>query len=84
MTPPAGQFDIAIVLSITGDGLVSREGIKGLQNALSYMAGEDIYTHQVRRVMDEGRPAILAKYPLLANVVAPDNIGEDTVEAWLA
>lgn len=83
MRTSAAQFHIGIVLSITGDRLVAREGFVGVQSALSYMAGEDIYTHQVRRVMDEAKPVILEKYPLLADVIAPADINEATVDTWL-
>ena len=71
------------MLSITGDRLVAREGFVGVQSALSYMAGEDIYTHQARRVMDEAKPVILENYPLLADVIAPAEINEATVDTWL-
>jgi hypothetical protein len=77
------KFHIGDVLSITGDRLVSRDGIHGLQRALSFMAGEDIYTHQIRRVMDEARPVILAKFPLLANAVAPNDIDETQLDRWV-
>ena len=77
------KFHIGDVLSIAADRLVSRTGFHGVQRALSYMAGEDIYTHQVSRVIDEARPAILARYPLLADVVVPDDVDESTVEEWL-
>jgi hypothetical protein len=77
------KFHIGDVLSIAADRLVSRDGFHGLQRALSYMAGEDIYTHQVSRVIDEARPAVLAKYPLLADVFVPADIDESTVEDWL-
>jgi hypothetical protein len=53
------------------------------QRALSYMAGEDVYTRQVSRVIGEARPVILAKYPLVAKVIVPDEIDESTVEEWL-
>lgn len=80
---PKDQFHIGIVLSIAGDRLVSREGLSGVQKALSYMAGEDIYTHQIRRVMDEAKPVVLERYPLLADVIAPADINEDNVGVWL-
>jgi hypothetical protein len=81
--PPKRQFHIGDVLSITGGRLVSRDGYTGLQRALSHMAGEEIYTHQIGRVMDEAGPVILEKYPLLAGIVTPKEIDESTVDAWL-
>lgn len=83
MTVSADRFHIGVVLSITSDRLVSPGGFADFQRALSYMAGEDVFTHQIPRVMDEARPAILAKYPLLARVVVPDDINEATVAVWL-
>ena len=76
------RFHIGDVLSIVADRLVSRDGFQGLERALSYMANEDIYTHQISRVMLEARAAILAVYPSLAEVVVPDDIDE-THRRWL-
>ena len=78
------QFHIGDVLSITDGRLVSRDGYYGLQRALSHMAGEEIYEHQVGRVMDEAMPVVLEKYPLLADVVVPNDIDETTLDAWLS
>ena len=83
MHPPERQFHIGDVLSITGGRLVSRDGYYGLEGALSHMAGEQIYEHQIGRVMDEAAPVILEKYPLLADVVAPEGIDESTLDPWL-
>lgn len=77
------RFHIGDVLSIVVDRLVSRDGYYGLQRALSHMAAEDVYTHQVSRVMLEARAAILAVYPSLAEVTVPDDIDEATVDDWL-
>jgi hypothetical protein len=74
---------IGDILSITSGRLVSREGFSSVHCALTYMAGEDVYVHQVVRVMDEARPVLLERYPLLADVVPPDDIDETTVGDWL-
>jgi len=47
MPTKAQLFHIGDVLSISSGRLVSRDGYDGLQRALSYMAGEEVYTHQV-------------------------------------
>ena len=77
------RFHIGDVLSIVADRLVSRDSFHGLKHALNYMADEDIYTHQISRVMLEARAAVLAVYPLLADVVVPDDIDESTIDGWL-
>ena len=33
--------------------------------------------------MDEAKPVILEKYPLLADVIAPADINETNVDVWL-
>ena len=74
---------IGDILSITSGRLVSREGFSSFHRALTYMAGEDVYVHQVAHVMAEARPVLLERYPLLADVVPPDDIDETTVGEWL-
>lgn len=83
MPAKAQLFHIGDVLSISSGRLVSRDGYDGLQRALSYMAGEEIYTHQIGRVMDEAAPVVLETYPLLADVVVPNDIDESTLDIWL-
>lgn len=78
------SFHLGDVLSITDGHLVSPEGIGGVYQILNYMTGDDLYTHQIPRVMDECRPHLLQQHPHLAHVQFPDGLhGEAGCRAWL-
>lgn len=49
---------------------------------LNYMTGDKIYTHQIGRALEAAKPAILAQYPILANVDENDYEAENWKE-WL-
>lgn len=76
------SFSLGTVLSITTGVLLAEVG--ELYRILSFMSGEDVFTHQLPRVADECKGPLLEQYPHLAGVVVPPVHGEDEVKAWLA
>lgn len=85
------QFDIGDILSITTERLVSPRGIEGVYGILSFMAGENIYTHQLPRIGDEAKPELLRQHPFLISITAPDweikRNGaemEQVIQAWVS
>lgn len=65
-------FSLEAVLSVTTGRLLtkakgkSNNGIGDIYDLLSFMCGEDVYTHQLGRFADECRSYILRQYPQLA------------------
>jgi hypothetical protein len=76
-------FELGDVLSITTGHLVSRRHIDGIYDILNYMTGDNLFTHQLPRAMDECKPFLLAQHPELADVTVADVHGRDEVYAWL-
>ena len=78
-------FHLGDVLTITTGRLVSPDHMGGVYNILNFMTGDNLFTHQLPRAMDECQPALLAQHPQLRAVVVPDEFdGKDHVDRWLA
>lgn len=82
------DFDLGDILSITHHRLVSPRHVEGVYDILGYMSGEDLMTHQLPRVSDECRPALLRQHPQLEAIQEPDFSGQgevtkEIVMAWL-
>lgn len=75
-------FHIGDVLSITTGRLVAPSGIGGVYEILNFMTGDNLYTHQLPRVVDECRPALLAQHPTLADIEVPD-FDRVSVDGWV-
>lgn len=65
------SFPIGVVLTLTTDHLVSPSHMDGVYEALRFLTGEDVYTHQIPRVMRECGPWLKTQFPLLMRD-APD------------
>lgn len=79
----AREFDLGDILSITTGMLVSPRGMVGLCDAIEFVAGEPVWTHQIPRVSREAAPAILRQHPQLAEVDA-SSVTSENWETWLA
>jgi hypothetical protein len=80
-------FHLGDILSVTTGKLVSPRHIDGVYDILNWMTGDNLFTHQLPRAMDECQGPLLAQHPGLAAVVPPEDFGPDPkagVEAWLA
>ena len=78
-------FDLGDILTVTTGRLVSPRHMDGLYDILKFMAGEDVYTHQLGRVAEEATPVIFHQHPALSSVVCPEEFGgEAAVREWLA
>lgn len=82
------SFHLGDVLTITTGALVSPRHVDGIYDILNFMTGDNLFTHQLPRAMDECQPHLLAQHPDLADVTIPDWSGaadvKEAVEAWLA
>lgn len=75
-------FPLGVVLSLATGKMLSRNGFGAIHEAIEYMAGGPVFTHQIPRVLDEIEPVLLARYPVLATVNADGIHGAD-LGGWL-
>lgn len=83
-------FHLGDVLSVTTGRLVSPRHMGGIYDILNWMTGDNLFTHQPPRAMDECQGPLLAQHPDLAAIVVPGDFGSDddhakkAVDNWLA
>ena len=77
----AKEFHLGDILSISTDRLVSPTRMDGVYDILNYMTGDNLFTHQLPRAMEECAPYLLDQMPWLAEI-QPDDDVEDW-EVWL-
>ena len=68
------SFSLGDVLSITTGRLVSERHIDGVYDILNFMTGDNLFTHQLPRAMEECRPFLLKQFPELAEAGTPANL----------
>ena len=84
-------FSLGDVLSVTTGYLVSLRHVDGLYDILNYMTGDDLYTPQLPRALDECAGPLLTQHPDLAAVRVPEQFGdggresaEQALTRWLS
>lgn len=77
------NFHIGDILSITTGKLVSPQGMEGVYEILNYMTGQEIFTHQIERAMQECKLYLLKQYPKLETVEC-QSIDIDNWQDWIA
>lgn len=77
------RFHIGDVLSVISGRLVSPDLMSGLHRFLDYMTGDQLFTHQLPRAMRVCAETLRERYPHLAEVEIPDDVGRRHLE-WLA
>lgn len=84
------RFHLGDVLTVTTGCLVSPRHMGGVYDVLNWMTGDNLFTHQLPRAMDECEPHLKAQHPDLAAIEVPAFDGDDRdvlkaqVDAWLA
>lgn len=87
MTSEASRrFHLGDILTITTGRLVAQRHMEAVHDILDWMTGDQLFTHQLPRAMDECQPALLAQHPDLADLDVPEFGGDvkAEVDAWLA
>ena len=64
------------VLNITTGRLVSNSHMDDVYEVLNFMTGDDLYTHQLIRAMDECQPFITKQFPQLSSPAIDADIEE--------
>jgi hypothetical protein len=54
----------------------------GVYEILNYMTGDNLYTHQIPRAIEECQPFLLKQFPDLKNVIA-DDVTCDNIDEWI-
>lgn len=81
------DFHLGDILTITTGRLVSPRHVDGIYDILNWMTGDNLFTHQLPRGMNECQGLLLAQHPDLAGIGVPEDFGDDpeaAVKAWLA
>lgn len=78
------KFHLGDVLSITTGRLLSPRHMDGIYDILNFMTGDNLFTHQLPRAMDECQRPLLDQFPALAEIDVPELHGNAEVGAWLA
>ena len=81
----ARDFHIGDILSITTGRLVSPRHMDGIYDICNFMTGDNLFTHQLPRAMDECAPSLREQFPDLAAVEVPEYVKDEaSVGQWLA
>jgi len=75
-------FPLGHILSVSGDKLVSPDGIGAVYDLLGYMTGDPPMTHQLPRFARECRPHLHRQMPWLTEIDDSEVNGENW-RAWL-
>lgn len=77
------KFHISDVLSVYSGYLVSTRKMEGVYETLNFLTGDNLYTHQLPRAMEECKPFLSRQYPFLAYIDCSGQTPE-TLSAWIA
>lgn len=69
-------FPLGDVLSITTGRFLSSRGMDGIYEILNYMTGDNLFTHQLPRAIDECAPWLLRRYPHLSRDALASELAE--------
>lgn len=74
------KFHLSDVLTVTTGKLLSSRHMDGVYDILKYMTDDDVYTHQIPRILNECAPIIIEQYPNLKNINLPEGVD---IHQWL-
>ena len=77
------RFHLGDLLSITTGKLLSPSHMEGIYSILNWMTGDELFTHQLPRAMDECAPYLREQFPSLEGVTA-DDVTLENCKQWLA
>ena len=62
---------------------MSQRGCDGIYDILNYMTGDNLFTHQLPRAMEECAPSLLNQHPRLKDADA-SGVNKDNLKRWLS
>jgi hypothetical protein len=72
------EFDLGDVLTAATGRMLSPQGLKGVLEVCSFLAGESLMIHQLARVLRETGPVVLRQHPQLDSPEMHFALGELT------
>lgn len=82
--PASKQFSLGDVLTVATGRLLTRKGVSGMYEILNFMTGDDLYTHQIPRALEECGPHMRRQHPQIASIEVPEALeGQEEVWSWL-
>lgn len=75
-------FHISDVLSAYSGYLVSTRHMAGVYEVLNFLTGDNLFTHQLPRAMDECRPHLRRLHPVLEEIDC-SGLNPETLPAWV-
>lgn len=85
MTNPSADtrsFHISDVLSAYSGYLVSTRHMDGVYEVLNYLTGDNLFTHQLPRAMDECKDWLESQHPILKEIDC-SGLNPETLPAWV-
>lgn len=75
-------FHISDVLSAYSGFLVSTRYMEGIYEVLNFLTGDNLFTHQLPRAMDECKGWLEREHPLLKEIDC-SGLNPETLPAWI-
>lgn len=83
MTTETRDFDLADILSVTTELLLSHRHVDGLYDLMGFMTGESLFTHQLPRACEPCSNELLKQMPWLAELRPPRDVSKADLFGWL-
>ncbi len=80
--PGARDYHLGDILSVSTGYLVSPRHMDGVYDILNFMTGDDLYTHQLPRAMEECKPYLIDEMIWLKDIVA-GSVNSNNYKEWL-
>lgn len=81
-TADTRSFHISHVLSAYSGYLVSTRHMEGVYEVLNYLTGDNLFTHQLPRAMDECKGWIERQHPILKEIDC-SGLNPETLPTWV-
>jgi hypothetical protein len=82
MNQQTKDFHIGALLTVATGKFLTLGGLKELYEIYSFMTGEDLFTHQLPRAMEQCQPVLLEQYPQFKNIDVPA-LNKTNIGDWL-
>ena len=84
MTNELKTFHVSDVISASTGVLVSVNGMRGIYSILGYMAGQELFTHELPEVSRQAEKQLTKDFPFLSDLELPKFNTQEDVAAFVA